>query len=424
MSKAKKFVALVLSLCMLVCLFSCVRKAEQPASQPSTTTTTPGTPAETPGNGTEGTGEETPEIDPREQWAIDNGLYETETSEELYEKAKEEGSVTVYSISGRMEKVKPMFEEDYPGITMTAYKINTNELLEKFKREYEAGIHTADVIHHKEQSGTITNEYIKTGLFHNYQPEDIFADIDDQYKFCTGWYIDSSFWYYNTEVYPDGAPITSWWDLTKPEWKGKFTYPDPTGNINYMSVMGMIVRNADQMAEEYKRVFGEEIVLDDDEPNAGYAFIKRCLNNGIIISASADDVVSMVGAPGQTSAPLGFTTSSKLNTKYDQGYVLEAISNNFAPASGINCLNMLEIPDQAENVNAAKLLIRYLFGEADGKGRGFDNFNEIGCWSVRKSVASAENNIPFEQVELFPSDMDFLYENLTDVSDYWISMMP
>ena len=89
------------------------------------------------------------------EWEESSGIFNTdETDEELYEKAKEEGKVTIYSISSRIPKVAAAFMEKYPGIEVEFFDISTNELLEKVTREYDAGQHVADVVHIKDQDGT------------------------------------------------------------------------------------------------------------------------------------------------------------------------------------------------------------------------------------------------------------------------------
>ena len=91
----------------------------------------------------------------RSSGAVDAGLYEDESSDELYKKALDEegGKVVIYSISSRMAKVKASFEEDYPGMTLEVYDINANDMSTKLSTEYNSGIRTADVIHSKEQTG-------------------------------------------------------------------------------------------------------------------------------------------------------------------------------------------------------------------------------------------------------------------------------
>ena len=89
-----------------------------------------------------------------QQWAREQGLHLDESVEELYRQALAEGGqVIIYSISSRHARIKPMFEADFPGMTLTAHTISSGELLEKFTREYEAGIRAADIVHSKEQVG-------------------------------------------------------------------------------------------------------------------------------------------------------------------------------------------------------------------------------------------------------------------------------
>lgn len=359
------------------------------------------------------------------EWAVENKLNETESSEELYKKALETagGEIHVYTVSGRMENVKETFEEDYPGLTLVVHDMNVNELLEKFKREYEAGIYTADVIHVKEQTGQILKEYVETGMMHNYQPEDIFGDVDEKYLQLTPMYFEADWWYYNSDQY-DECPIDSWWDLTREEWKGKFMMVDPLTDVGYMALLTTIVENTDMMEESYKEEFGEEIVLADDEPNAGYAFLKRFAQNNPICETSSNNIVKAVGAEGQTDAPLGYAVSSKIRERDQQGYKLGIDPENFLPACGIYGMNVVEIADHAPNPDGAKLLVRYLTGDADGTARGFEPYNTLGGWSVRSNVPKVEGNIDFEDYKAFPQDFDYTYEHLNEVQEYWISVQP
>ena len=91
------------------------------------------------------------------EWEQSSGIYNTdETDEELYQKALEEGAtVTLYSISSRCTKVADAFMEKYPGLECVPFDISTNDLLEKVTKEYEAGAPTADVVHIKDQDGSM-----------------------------------------------------------------------------------------------------------------------------------------------------------------------------------------------------------------------------------------------------------------------------
>lgn len=117
------------------------------------------------------------------EWEQSSNIYATdETDEELYERALEEGAtVTLYSISSRCTKVAEAFMAKYPGLECVPFDISTDELLEKVTREYEAGVHTCDVVHIKDQDGSMYLEYVANKIFYNYQPADIFSHIDPEY---------------------------------------------------------------------------------------------------------------------------------------------------------------------------------------------------------------------------------------------------
>ncbi|MBC8577784.1 ABC transporter substrate-binding protein [Yanshouia hominis] len=363
-------------------------------------------------------------LSPSEQWALDNGLDKTETPEELYKKALAAGGeVNIYTVSGRMQRVKEAFEKDYPGMTLVVHDMNVNELLEKYNREYEAGIHTADVIHLKEQTGEILKEYVQTGMMHNYHPSDIYGKVDEKFLALTPMYFEADWWYFNTEVYKE-SPIDSWWDLTRPEWKGKFLCVDPMSDIGYMALLTTIIENSDLMAKAYEEEFGTPIVLAADEPDAGHAFLKRFAQNRPVFETSSNGVVKAVGASGQSDPPVGYAVSSKLRERDEQGYPLGVDPLNFKPAVGIYGMNIVEIADGAPNPDGAKLVVRYLAGEADGNGNGFAPYNTVGGWSIRRDGPSAKGNVPFEEVKTFPQDMEYTYQHIKEVQDYWVSVQP
>src|SRR5690625_3107703 len=79
-------------------------------------------------------------------WEEAANLAEYDTTEELYEKAKEEGEVVVYSATSAVEKVGLAFEEEYPDVTAVVTKVSDPDIFEKINREHESGVKNADVI--------------------------------------------------------------------------------------------------------------------------------------------------------------------------------------------------------------------------------------------------------------------------------------
>jgi len=81
----------------------------------------------------------------------------------IYEAAKKEGKVVIYSGSSRVFKIAETFKEAYPGIEVEAYDITTPDLILKVKAEQGAGIHNADVVFVGDPP-TVINELVKPHL--------------------------------------------------------------------------------------------------------------------------------------------------------------------------------------------------------------------------------------------------------------------
>jgi len=359
------------------------------------------------------------------KWAEEVGLNKTETVAELYEKAKQEGCVNLYGCTGRLEKVKKDFEAEYPGVKVNFYDLGINEMLEKFSREYEAGIRTADILQLKEQTGSIRNDYIKKGLLHNYQPSDIFTGVKKEYLSVTPFVIELDWWNYNTDIYTD-LPISSWWDLTKPEWKGKFILLDPSGEPDLPVLFCCMVQHADMMAKEYEKVFRKPINLEADEPNAGYAWIKRIAKNKPILETSNSNIVKNVGgAKNMKEAPIGYGVSSKLRERDIQGFSIGVNPQKFGTPTTAVSFMIAQVADRCKHPNAAKLFIRYLCGEVGHKGKGLKPFLTAGSYPVFPGAINTTPNTPdYDSIPKFPLDLDFYYANYLDVSDYWVSVQP
>ncbi len=355
------------------------------------------------------------------EWETASGIWNwDETEDELYEKAKEEGKVVLYSISSRCTKIADAFNEAYPGVTCEPFDISTNELLEKVTREYDADIHTADVVHIKDQDGSLWEEYVKEGIFYCYQPTDIMSHIDPElYATATPLYIELTQLFYNTEANPDGSPVTSLWDLTKPEWKGRITMQNPIDNLSWSSwITGFTSEEtAAALEAEYKEVFGEDLVLSDGCENAGYEFLKRLHDNEPVFCSSSDECAESVGTKGQANPPIGFSASSKLRKNKDNDWALCPV--NLTPNTGIPAINTLYIVEGCEHPYAAKLLTRFMMGGTDGQSKGYSPFNTLGGWPVRDDIEPAEGSTPYSEINVASFDPTFIYENIGIVTDFW-----
>lgn len=398
MLKHKKWLAGFLAVTMLFSLTACGSQEEQPA---------------------ESEGEAETQLTEWEQKA--NIFATDETDEELYQQAIEEGgTVTLYSISSRCGKVAEAFMAKYPELKCEPFDISTNELLEKVTREHDAGQYVADVVHIKDQDGSLYNEYVKNKVFYLYQPADIFSHIDSQYTdTATPLYIELTQLFYNAETYPDGSPITNIWQLTEPEWQGKIMMQNPLDNLSWGSwITGFCVGEVpDQLAAAYKELYGEDLVLSEGCANAGYEFLKRLHDNKPSYTSSSDEIAESVGTPGQSDPPVGFSASSKLRKNEDNGWVLAPV--NLYPTTGIPAINTLYVVEGCEHPAAAKLLIRFMMGGIDGDTSGYEPFNTLGGWPMRDDIEPAEGSVPYEEMNVSPFDPDEIYVNYNTVRDFW-----
>ncbi len=356
-------------------------------------------------------------------WAHENKIDDgSQTVEELYELAKLEGEVVLYSISSRGNKVVASFMEQYPGINAVAYDIRTDELIEKVSREYEAGIRNADLVHCKDLDGSVYIEKVKNGIFHNYYPEDIISTIEnpEYIEFSMALYWELNQWFYSSALF-DEAPVDSWWDLTKEEWRGNLLMLDPIGNRDYTSMYTSFLQHTDEIEADYERVFGEPITYTSGRENAGYELVYRLLRNDLIFTSTSDEVCESVAGVGVTEKKLGYAASSKLRKNKDNGWSLVPI--NILPSTGIPNPNNLYIVNEAPHPNAAKLLLRWMMGEADGQGEGFDPFNTLGGWSVRENVTLPEGSTPLDDLHVWNFDPMFVYNNVHDMEDFVLMLL-
>ena len=355
------------------------------------------------------------------EWEKKANIYATdETDEELYQQAiAEGGTINLYSISSRGEKVIKAFLEKYPELDAVAFDISTNELLEKVTREHEAGQHVADVVHIKDQDGSMWLEYVANKVFYNYKPADILAHIDPAMtETQTPLYTELTQLFYNTEVY-DEPPVSNIWEITEPQWKGKITMQNPLDNISWGSwITGFCVGDEPAKLEAaYEELYGEKLVLSEGCDNAGFEFLKRLHANEPIYCASSDACAEAVGIPGQTNPPIGFSASSKLRKAEENGWVLAPI--NLYPNTGIPATNTLYIVEGSERPAGAKLLVRFMMGGIDGDTSGYQPFNTLGGWPVRDDITPAEGSVPLSEVNVASFNAEEIYINYNYVRDFW-----
>lgn len=336
----------------------------------------------------------------------------------LYELAKQEGKVVVYSVSSRIKTAAASFKENYPGVDVEAYDMRMPAIIEKLERETAAGIRNADVILGNDNGGTLTYETLPSGIIRTYIPSDMKDTILPNFQSSAffDFTVELVTLFYNNEVYAK-CPVNSWWDLTRPEWKGKILMPDPMSAPELLSLFGAFSLNADAMTADYKATFGHDLVLNGT-PDAGYEFMKRLLANDVVIVDSQGGAVKAIGAPGQANPAMCIVVSSKLRER-DTGLKI-AIATELTPVVGMANPNSLTLVDNCLHPNAAKLFVRWLAGESDGNGIGYDGFKVVGGWPTRSNgVSVSDQNL--SDLKYWVDNREYMYKNGLKLRDAWLS---
>lgn len=424
----KKLFALLLAAVMVLSLASCGKKAETPSTtDPGTSTEEPAAPAEPtlplgydPVTGTEAYG---PYWD---DWS-------DMTDEELYEMAlKEDTAINVYATSSKMLKAEEPFEEMYPGLDLIVSDLDSDEVLSKAQIENETGNITADVLQTKDVNGSVFFEYYNQGIIEPFYPRDICSHIDEgNLKYSYPLYASQAFWYYNTEAFPDGQPIDSWWQIIEKNADGTQRFHLYTKEIGqesaYLSLFASFINHADEMAEDYKRVYGKDLEYTYDassfnfevpENNAGVEYLWRFTQAEMTFIGDGDELVLAVHNSTKDAPALALASAGKIENQEESGYNI-AWCINLKPYNALLNTESLFAVAGSNSPAGARLFIRYITGGADCQSGGLKPFTKVGNWPLRDDFEDKKNPATLAELGAIPNDLDAIYVIYPDVQDMW-----
>ena len=351
---------------------------------------------------------------------------ETEDWDAVYQKAKAEGKVTIYTSSSRTIQVKEEFESIYPGIEVEVYHLGTTESITKLHREQMSGIYNCDILHASGYPTQLNMLAVEHMIFPFVPPElkDVIP-LDFREPLAAQRY-EARGVFYNDIVYPE-PPIESWWQLTLPEWRGKIAMVDPIVDASTLDFITTIVANADQLEEEYARFFGKPIKLTEE--NAGYQLLRGILDNGARLYNGHRDVGDLVGDPSLAQPPIGIgMVYSQMRYYGDEsrGSLRHQPFLELKPAVGMLYPSLQNIAYKAPNPNAAKLMIKYLNGDDNG-GLGLAPWFQEGNWPARQDIQAGhshpvlgEINWKLDEINFWLMDPQAIWELQNDVQDWWM----
>ncbi|MBT4777883.1 MAG: solute-binding protein [Rhodobacteraceae bacterium] len=372
-------------------------------------------------------------------WLVENALGPHATGQENWEEivaaAKEEGEVTVYTASGRIAKLVDHFEALYPGIKLTVYDLGSVKTIEKTVREQDAGIFTTDVIT-TGNSGQVIHELLGKNRIFNYVPSHYVDRIPSANRDPLLIRVNEAMvFFYNTELHPDSAPISNVWELTQEKYRGRVGIKNPMSSGSSLMGLATLVQEPEEMAAAYKRLTGEDIVLSDGVPDAGYEFVKRMLANDIVIYKSGSKLVDAAGKAGQDDALIVMGSMTYISRNESKGNV-NAILSDLDPVSRLVFPTYMSIAAHAPNPNAAKVLIAYLLGSTDInldtklekpyiEGASFDllqglaPYHDAGSVSPRSDVPLPQGGEIWDQMKGWNVSAKFMWEQGPKLRDFW-----
>ncbi|MBT4287691.1 MAG: ABC transporter substrate-binding protein [Deltaproteobacteria bacterium] len=334
-------------------------------------------------------------------------------SNKLINAAKSEGEVTVYSITSRIANAAKAFEAKY-GIKVNAHNLKGFELITKITKEGKSGVSGADFVL-AQDSGRVFGELIKPGFVYNYVPEDMANIIPKKFQNPLAFSFITKVFTYNSETYTH-PPVTNVWELTDPKWKGKFFFKDPLKegvNANFLTMIPS-PEFAKKLEEAYIRYAGKKLKLTT--PNAGYEWIKRIIDNKLVMFTSDTKMSAALGVKGNNVDAVSLGTYSKLRYRVKKNLALMPIMG-MEPFAGFHYPSFLLMTKNAKNKNAAMLFIEYLLTE-----EGFKPWSgSLGTYSSNPSIKPypGDNYFSVWSQVLVGEDPEFTFENRVDVEDFW-----
>ncbi len=430
----KKLLALLLTLVMVLGLAACGGKKDDGGNQ-----TSGGDQTQT-GGDTSG-GSETSTLpmgyDPTTNTEAYGPYYDEwsdMTDEQLYEQALTENTtINVYATSSKMLKEKELFEEAYPGLTLDVSDLDSDEVLNKAKTEKDTGNITGDVLQTKDVNGNVFYEWYHQGVIEPFYPRDICSHISEEnLKFSFPLYASQAYWYYNTAAFPDGQPISSWWNIIEKNPDGSQKYRLFTKEIGqetaYLSLFASFVANADQMEQAYKDLYGEDLEYTYDgsvfsfpvpENNAGVEYMWRFTQCDMTFIGDGDELVQAVHNSTADDPALCLASAGKIENREESGYTIDWCKK-LTPYTALLNTESLYVVSGTDSPAGARLFIRFVTGGVDGQSGGLKPFTKTGNWPLRDDFEDKKNPATLEELGAIPNDLDDIYSIYLDVQDMWL----
>jgi len=390
-------------------LAACAKPTAAPTQVPVATEAPAATEAPTP----------EPTLTAQQEWLKANQLGEYEGPQDwaaIEAAAIAEGEVLVYANTSKIEKAAEGFMEKYPGIKVQAFDLGGDDVLAKTLEEQKAGAFTGDVWASSGGAELVGNVMPK-GYVWRFVPDEIAAVTADQYTHpLLMARLGTTGFAYNTELNPDGCPVKNIWELTQPEWKGKFFIEDPLNDASTLSKLITIAAHPDEVKAAYVALYGSEPVLDADTPDAGWLWLKRFVQNGPIPQPGGDEVDYAYATPGMKESFMAWGSYSNYPDVQDGNLAFD-MCWGIQPVLGIQSQSYLGIINQAPHPNAAKLWILW---QASEKGR--KPWAKFGTYFPDSTYVVPEGQKTLDEIQSMTwlINEQYAYDHMIEARDFYL----
>ena len=380
--------------------------------------------------------------------APDEPDYNNMSMDELYELAKlETGTVTIYSTTATAQIAIRKFVKAFPDFVdrIEYIQSDTNTVADRIELEHDTGNITADALLVKDDSGEIFYELVQYDYLDIYYPTQVCQHIDESLlKYGMPINATCNPWYYNTEMYPDGCPIQSWWDIVQGYNTDTESYTDASGSNtqfwtiytkditspSYAALWAQLIIDGDAMTAQYEAQYGKPLVftymdhlnnipgmMEFPDNNGGAELFWRFTQMVVTEMDDGDQVVAAVGE-SLNGPTLGMCSGSKLDN-VNNGIAINWVTG-LEPYTACLACDYIYTTDGCDNPAGARLFILYMLGGEDGQSGCLSAFNALGKWSVRDDVIFDQTPYSAEEVNLKSPDFEEIYQIYPDVKAYWI----
>lgn len=305
-----------------------------------------------------------------DQWLRQSqlGRYQPQTEDwdAILRAARTEPPLTLYTETSRAFPMLEAFEQRY-GIKVEGINLRGTELIERVRREFNAGIYNAGVLM-VGSSSLVYDQLLSRNAVTNYVPRDMRARLNADaadpllvHRYSVGT------WFYKNEADPNVPPYRNIWEFTTPRWRNRVAINSPLVSGTTMEYFIGLVHNSAEMERLYREQFGRPIRLT--ERNAGLEFIKLLLENDVRIVPAFRDVAAAV-TQGQ-----GYFAGFGAHSAYagvQRGEYQFQLDTQIAPA--VLSSRLVVIGSYTRSPNTAKLLVRWLTSQDGGSAWWGEDF--------------------------------------------------